>query len=123
VSRDERTYGKVSRKYDEWVAQEESRPPREYLRRTEPYIPPDTRGDTDMSRMVQAAIGVGIGVVLLALAGFAFMTAARWGGLGRDGAQVGYTLVGIFLVIAGAGGIAATLNHNFRVLTAPPPEH
>ncbi len=69
-----------------------------------------------MSRMVFAAIGVGIGVVLLALSGYAFYTASYWAGFERDGAQVGYTLVGFFLLVAGAGGIAATLNHNFRVL-------
>jgi hypothetical protein len=123
VSRDERTYGRIRQKYDEWVAQEAKRPTREYLRREDPYIPPETRGDSEMSRMVQAAIGVGIGVVLLALGVIAFVTAVRWGDLGREGALVGYLLVGIFLFIAGLGGIAATLNHNFRVLTAPPVEH
>jgi uncharacterized membrane protein len=73
--------------------------------------------------MVFAAVGVGIGVILLGLAVVAFVAAGNWAELGRDGAQVGYSLTGIFLLIAGFGGIAATLNHNFRVLTAPPQEH
>ncbi len=70
-----------------------------------------------MSRTVHAAIGMGIGVVLLALAGYAFSTSGYWGGFDRDGAQVGYALAGFFLLIAGGGGILATWNHNFRVVT------
>jgi hypothetical protein len=67
--------------------------------------------------MVQAVIGIGIGVVLLALAAYAFYSASYWGSYGRDGAQVGYALTGFFLLVAGLGGIVATWNHNFRVLT------
>lgn len=70
-----------------------------------------------MERTVFAAIGIGIGAILLLLAIFAFVTAARWGSLGQDGAAVGYALVGFFLTLAGIGGILATYNHNFRVLT------
>ena len=69
-----------------------------------------------MGRTVFAAIGIGIGAILLLLAIFAFVTAAKWGGLGQDGAAVGYTLVGFFLTLAGIGGILSTYNHNFRVL-------
>ena len=76
-----------------------------------------------MSRNVFAAIGIGIGVILLALSAFAFYTASSWAAFDRDGAAVGYTLVGIFLLIAGAGGIVATWNHNFRVLTRANPTH
>ncbi|MEX2582531.1 MAG: hypothetical protein WD766_04630 [Gemmatimonadota bacterium] len=123
MSRDERTYGKIRQQYDDWVESEANRPTREYLRREDTYTPPETRGTRDMSRMVFTAIGVGIGVVLLALAAYAFYTAAIWGDFGRDGAQVGYTLVGIFLLIAGFGGIIATWNHNFRVLTRPSRHH
>ena len=70
-----------------------------------------------MGRTVFAAIGIGIGAILLLLAIFAFVTAANWGALDRDGAAVGYTVVGFFLTLAGIGGILATYNHNFRVLT------
>lgn len=69
-----------------------------------------------MSRMVQAAIGFGIAAVILAFAGYAFSAAAYWGSFGRDAAQVGYTLTGFFLLVAGIGGAIATWNHNFRVL-------
>lgn len=123
MSRDERTYSKVSEKYDRWIESEANRPTRDYLRRDDPYTPPKSRGDSDMSKMVFTAIGVGLGVVLLVLAGFSFYTAASWGELGRDGAQVGYNLVGVFLLVAGLGGIAATWNHNFRVLTRTARHH
>jgi len=76
-----------------------------------------------MSRLVFTAIGVGIGFVLLLLAVYAFFTASYWSGFGRDGAAVGYTLVGVFLLIAGGGGIIATWNHNFRVLVRPTSNH
>jgi hypothetical protein len=122
VSRDEKTYGQVREKYDTWFENEANRPARDHLRRTDPYTP-QTQGSSDMSRLVFAAIGIGIGVILLALAGYAFYTASFWASHGRDGAQVGYTLVGIFLLIAGLGGIAATYNHNFRVLVRPPSHH
>jgi hypothetical protein len=119
VSRDEATYGRVREQYDAWVDSEANRPERDRLRRTDPYSP-KPRGNSDMSRLVFAGIGIGIGVVLLALSAYAFYTASYWAGFGRDGAQVGYILVGIFLLIAGIGGIAATYNHNFRVLVRPP---
>lgn len=124
MSRDDRTYGKVQQKYDEWIELEKNRPARAYLRRDDDYdTPPQNPGDSDMSRMVFTAIGVGLGVILLALAAFAFYTAASWGDYGRDGASVGYTLVGVFLLIAGIGGIIATWNHNFRVLTRTARHH
>ncbi len=122
MSRDPETYGSVRRRFDFWRELEEDRPTREYLRRqdTVTYTPP---GSSDMSRNVAATIGIGIGIILLALAAVAFGAAARWADLGRDGATVGYTLVGVFLIIAGGGGIAATWNHNFRVLARPHSSH
>lgn len=116
MSRDEKTYGKVGDKYDAWVEAESVRHPRDRLRRIDPYQPVRS-GISDMSRTINAAIGIGIGVVLLALAAYAFYSASYWASYGRDGAQVGYTLTGFFLLIAGFGGIFATWNHNFRVLT------
>lgn len=123
MARDEKTYASLRERYEAWVEYESTRPERDRLRRTERYEPPPREENPDMSRMVFAAIGVGIGVVLLALSAYAFMTASYWSGFERDGAQVGYTLVGFFLLVAGAGGIIATLNHNFRVLARVPDRH
>ena len=115
MSRDEETYGRIRKQYDAWVDAEAARPARARLRRVDNYIPTSER--PEMSKNVFAAIGIGIGVVLLGLSAYAFSTASYWAGFARDGAAVGYTLVGVFLLIAGAGGIIATWNHNFRVLT------
>lgn len=122
MSRDEETYGRIRRKYEAWMENEAERPERDHLRRVDPYQP-EPQGNSDMSRMVTAAIGFGIGAMLLALAAFAFYTAGEWSEFGRDGAQTGYTLAGVFLTIAGVGGIIATWNHNFRVLTRRPTHH
>lgn len=78
-------------------------------------------GGGEMSKMVLMAIGGGIGVVLLALAALSFVNAGQWADIARDGAGVGYGLVGFFLVIAGLGGILATFNHLFRA--ANPSHH
>ncbi|HEX2094301.1 MAG TPA: hypothetical protein VHG28_18000 [Longimicrobiaceae bacterium] len=71
-------------------------------------------GGKPMNRMVLMGIGGGIGLVLLALAMLSFVTAGRWSDIARDGAEVGYTLIGFFLTVAGLGSIIATWNHNFR---------
>ena len=76
-----------------------------------------------MSRTIQALIGFGIAALILALAAYAFVTASYWGSYGRDGAQVGYIVVGVFLSIAGLGGAIGVWNHNFRVLVRPPSSH
>jgi hypothetical protein len=123
VSRDERTYGKIRQKFDEWVDLEATRPERAYLRRKDTVTPNQPRGNPEISRTIHTLFGAGIGTLLLGLAFYAFATAAYWASHGRDGAQVGYTLAGVFLLIAGAGGIIATVNHNFRVITRPPPPH
>ena len=70
-----------------------------------------------MGKTLFSAIGIGIGVVLLLLAALSFVNAAKWAGYARGGAFVGYSVAGFFLVLAGIGGIAATWNHNFRVLS------
>jgi hypothetical protein len=75
------------------------------------------------ARMLGLAVGVGTGVLLLLLAGTAFYAATTWGAVERGGANVAYTLAGLFLTIAGLGAIAATLNHLFRVLAGPPAHH
>lgn len=122
MERDESTYGGVRKRYDEYVDRQQSRPvPERTLPAQKPYTP--NHEDADMGRYLFASIGAGIAVVLLALAGWAFYTAAQWGSYARDGAQVGYLVVGIFLTIASIGGLAAIYNHNFRVLTQPPEHH
>lgn len=122
MERDESTYGGVRKRYEEYVDLQQSRPvPERTLPAQKPYTP--YHEDSDMGRYLFAAIGWGIALVLFALAIWAFITAARWGDYARDGAQVGYTVVGIFLVIASVGGALAIYNHNFRVLTRPPEHH
>jgi hypothetical protein len=116
VSRDERTYGKIRQKYDAWVQAEAKRPPRAFLRRVDEYVPV-AQESSDMSRTIFAVIGFGLGAILLLLAGYSFYTSSVYASFGRDGGQTGYALAGFFLLIAGIGGIAATWNHNFRVLT------
>lgn len=117
MNRDQQTYGRIREKYEAWVENEANRPERDRLRRVDPAPVVTYRESSDMSRLISAAIGIGLGVLLLALAGYAFYTASYYGSFERAGAQTGYTLVGVFLIIAGVGGIAATWNHNFRVLT------
>jgi hypothetical protein len=121
MNRDPGTYGSIARRYDEWVEIRASRPALErVLPPPLPYTPEPQ--NTDMGKNVSAAIGVVIGLLLLALAALSFHSAYVWAELARDGAATGYTVVGIFLAIAGLGGIIATLNHNFRVL-APGARH
>lgn len=115
MSRDSKTYGSIARRYEEWVRIRTERPrPERVLPPQRPYTPEPQRND--MGKNVAAAIGVLIGLLILALSAVSFGSAYRWMELGRDGAATGYTVVGFFLLIAGVGGIVATLNHNFRVL-------
>lgn len=119
MSRDKATYDRVRQKYEEFLEIQASKPVlQRVLPPQRPYSPEPETGP-DMGKMLSTAIGLGIGVILLALAGFAFWTASAWGDFARQGAATGYTLVGFFLLVAGLGGIAATLNHNFRVLSRP----
>lgn len=123
MKRDESTYGKVSDQYQEWLEIQAEKPARaEAYPPPRPYTP-EPEGGSDVARYLFASIGFGLALVLLALAVWAFATAADWAGVARDGAFVGYTLVGVFLCIAGIGGIAAVWNHNFRVLTRPASHH
>jgi hypothetical protein len=115
MNRDPSTYGSIARRYDEWVKIRSERPALErVLPPPRPYTPEPQRNE--MGKSVSAAIGVVIGLLILALAALSFATAYRWAELARDGAATGYTVVGFFLLLAGVGGIIATLNHNFRVL-------
>ncbi len=76
-------------------------------------------GGGEMSKMVLMGIGGGIGVLLLAMAAFSFVTSGEWAEISRDGASTGYLVVGFFLTIAGLGAIIATFNHLFRVSGQP----
>lgn len=117
MKRDESTYGRVRDKFEEWKEIQATRPERpRVIAPARPYTPEPRTGSSDMGKTAYTAIGVGIGVILLLLAGLTLANAARWGDYARDGAVVGYTVAGLFLVLAGLGGIIATLNHNFRVL-------
>jgi hypothetical protein len=120
--RDEETYGDVSSRYDQWLDIEKNRPARPRVRSDKPYAHQPYE-ESDMGRTVFAAIGIGIGLVLLVLAVLAFLNAGRWADFGRDSAVVGWSVVGVFLLIAGFGAIISTWNHNFRVLTRPGGSH
>jgi hypothetical protein len=74
-------------------------------------------------KTVGMAVGFGAGVVLLLLAVFTFMNAAKWGEWERSGAQVAYNITGFFLTLAGLGAIIATYNHIFRVIPGEDPHH
>lgn len=116
MNRDRATYGSIEAKYDEWVEIVASKPavaPAE-LPAQRPYTPEPEHDD--MAKTIYAGIGFGIAALLLLLAVWAFVVAAKWTDLERAGAATGYTLVGLFLVLSGVGGIIATWNHNFRVL-------
>jgi hypothetical protein len=123
MKRDEGTYGRIGKQYDQYSEIAASKPvaaPRG-LPPQRPYVPAPQ--EAEMGRTVFAAIGIGIGAILLLLAILAFATAAKWSGLDRDGAAVGYTVVGFFLTLAGVGGILSTYNHNFRVLDRTGAQH
>jgi hypothetical protein len=122
MSRDRDTYADVSRKYDEFMDIQADKPVLQRAVPQKPYSLP-AEPDSDMGKMVLTAIGVGIGIFLVILGSIAFYAAYTWADYALDGAATGYTLVGIFLFIAGFGGIAATINHNFRVLARPRGEH
>jgi len=116
MKRDESTYGRVRRKFDEWEDIQANRPPPpRVIAPRRPYTPePGT--ESEMGKSLFAGIGFGIGALLLLLGVLTLATAASWSGYGRDGAAVGYTVAGLFLLLSGIGGMAATWNHNYRVL-------
>lgn len=122
MNRDRGTYDSVRDRYDEFLEIQKDKP---VLQR----VPPPQRPyspeiiDSEMSKTVFAAIGVGLGLMLLGLAGYTLFVAARWGAEDLTGASTGYAIVAFFLAIAGIGGIAATLNHNYRVLAQRTARH
>lgn len=76
-----------------------------------------------VEKTVGMAVGFGAGVVLLLLAVFTFVNAAKWGQVDRSGAQVAYTIAAFFLTLAGVGALGATYNHVFRVIPGEAPHH
>lgn len=123
MKRDAGTYDRIRRTYDEFVEIQKEKPVLQRVLPPQKPYSPEPASDSDMSKTVFAAIGVGIGVVLLALAGYALYVATQWGNDGLTGAATGYGLVAFFLTIAGLGGIAATLNHNFGPGSRRPASH
>ncbi len=76
-----------------------------------------------MSKNLVFGIGAVIGIILLALAVMATMTAIQWGQIDRDGAAIGWGVVAFFLAVAGIGSIAGSANHAFRVMGRPAEHH
>ena len=111
----EGTYDSVRERYRRWA---QERP-----RRSSPSAIGMPAIPESAARMLALAAGVGLGVLLLALAVTAFVAAASWSQIGRGGAAVAYFLTGFFLTVAGLGCSLATLNHLFRVLARPPAHH
>lgn len=122
MKRDESTYREVSRKYDEWLEIEKGKPAPRRVRSNKPYVH-QPEESSDVGKTIFSAIGIGIGLVLLVLAGLSFASAARWAEYGRESALVGWTLTGFFLLVAGFGAIISTWHHNFRVLAERPRPH
>lgn len=75
----------------------------------------------EVSKIVVMAVGAGTGLILLALAVLSFVTASRWSDALREGAAVGYVVVGVFLAAAGLAAIIGTWNHNYRAAQRPAP--
>jgi hypothetical protein len=109
----DRTFDTVRARYDAWAQNRPPRPVEDYSDWS-PRREPET--ELSMGKIILTAIGVGIGVILLVLAALSFWAASQWSAMDREPAAVGYIVVGCFLIVAGVGGILATLNHIFRVL-------
>lgn len=123
MNRDDSSYDKASRKYDEYMEIMDSKPapPPRGLPPQRPYVP--AAHDDEGGLTVPALIGLGLAGLLFVLAVLAFYTASQWSSLDREGAAIGYTVVGFFLLLASIGGGLATYNHNFRVLAGKTSHH
>lgn len=119
----DRTFGTVRARYQDWFGSGGRRPlPGRTISEGRHDSDSQASGG-DMSKMIGTATGVGIGIVLLVLAAISYRNAGWWNGMGRDGATVGYAVIGFFLTVAGLGAVLATLNHNFRVAGTPGGHH
>jgi hypothetical protein len=119
MKRDENTYGGITRKFDAWREGEKGKPAPPRMRSNRPYVH-QRYENSHMGKTVFAAIGIGIGLVLLVLSLLAFLNANSWSQFDRSSAVVGWSVVGFFLLVAGLGAIISTWNHNFRVLVNTP---
>lgn len=108
----EPTYSEVRRKFRDW---HDNRPPPPRRRRR--YVPSAPALSPAVARPLFTALGAGIGLLLLLLAAISFYAASTWGAIARDGAAVGYAVIGFFLAVAGFSAIVASWNHNYRVAT------
>jgi hypothetical protein len=119
----DRTFETVRARYKDWFGGGPRRLPGRDVHEGAEYWEETDASGGEMSRMVMMGIGAALGLALLGLAGLSFATAAAWDDYARDGAFLGYMLVGIFLTIAGLGAILATWYHNFRVVGGPAAHH
>lgn len=126
MNRDKGTYDAVGGKFEEFLEIQKEKPLLQRVQRPaveqRPYSPPTDPGSS-MGKNLAIAIGVGLGLLLLLLAGLSAYTASQWSGVHYNGAAVGYTVVTLFLLLSGIGGILATLNHNLRVVNRPGGHH
>jgi hypothetical protein len=106
-----RTFETIRARYDTWAA---NRPPKPVA--DDDWSPRGPEPGLSMGRLIPLAIGVGVGGLLLILAALSLWAAASWSGYDREPATIGFTVAGIFLIVAGVGGILATVKHMLRVL-------
>jgi hypothetical protein len=109
----DQTFETIRSRYDTWA---ENRPPRPVADDDPNWSPRGPEPGLSMGRMIPMAIGAGIGVLLLILAALSLWNAASWAEYGREPATIGYIVTACFLIVAGLGGILASLNHGMRVL-------
>lgn len=117
----DQTFSTVRDRFRAWRAAHPAEPSAPMLDFSEGLPLPELSEET--GRVVFTATGVLIGVVLLVLMIVAITATISWTRLARDGAAVGYGLVAFFLIIAGLGGIIASINHNYRVMRRKPEHH
>jgi hypothetical protein len=113
----ESTYGSVRSRFDSY----DEANPRPRSRSALGF--PDIDVPENVIRTVALVVGVGTGLLLLALAATAYYTAATWAAIDRDGAALAYALVGVFLTVSGLAASLGTINHLFRVLRSPGGHH
>ena len=102
------TFETVEARYAAWSGA--NPPPAHRSALSMPELSPATE------KALGTAMGVGLGLLLLALAAISAYAASTWADAGRTGATVGYALTAFFLTLAGGGGLLAVWNHVARVI-------